>query len=349
MKRFLQIHALVSYPPSNLNRDDAGYPKTARMGGCERIRVSSQSLKRAWRMSDLFRDRLGDSRGTRTKSLGVKAFDRLIEGGIKEKDADKWAIEIASVFGKPKKEAGKTHEIEQLVHVTPEEFRAVNALIDRIVTERRAPTKEELDNLLGHHAAVDVALFGRMLAEKSNFNIEASAQVSHAIGVHASAIEDDYFTAVDDLKSDDDSDRGAAHIGEAGFASAVLYLYACIDRALLLTNLRNDTELTRATLRALTEAILTIGPSGKVASYGSHARAHFALLEVGDQQPRSLSLAFVRPIAGDDYATGAVEALERVRDNMDKVYGACADDRRQFNVLNGSGTLAELLEFAARD
>ena len=349
MKRFLQIHALVSYPPSNLNRDDAGYPKTARMGGHERIRVSSQSLKRSWRMSDLFRDRLGASCGTRTKSIGVEAYDRLVKGGVKEKEADKWAIAIASVFGKPKKEAGKTRETEQLVHVTPAELQAVYMLADTLIADQREPAKEELDGLLGRHTAVDIALFGRMLADKPVHNVEAAAQVAHAIGVHASAIEDDYFTAVDDLKRDDDDDRGAAHIGEAGFASAVFYSYVCIDRALLLENLDGDAELMRACLRALTEAILTVGPKGKIASFASRARAHYALVEAGDQQPRSLSLAFVRPVSGSDYAADATKALEDLRRKMDAVYGPCAEASQSFDVLAGIGTLAEVLDFVTRD
>jgi CRISPR system Cascade subunit CasC len=46
MDKFIQLHILTSFPPANLNRDDLGRPKTAKMGGVDRIRVSSQSLKR---------------------------------------------------------------------------------------------------------------------------------------------------------------------------------------------------------------------------------------------------------------------------------------------------------------
>lgn len=344
MTRFVQLHLLISYPPANLNRDDLGNPKTARMGGIERLRISSQSLKRAWRTSELFQQALAGNIGTRTKRLGVEVFDALIAAGIGEKQAKDWAGQIAKVYGAVKKD--NPLEIEQLVHVAPQERATLDALVATLAQEKRAPTDEELDTLLHAQTAVDIAMFGRMLASKAQFNGEAAVQVAHAIGVHASAIEDDYFTAVDDLNR---SEPGAAHIGESGFAAAVFYQYLCIDRDQLKHNLGGDETLTQKALRALVQAALTVGPSGKQNSFASRAYAHYALAEKGPQQPRSLSLAFVKPVTGDDYANEAVQALERVRDNMDKVYGACAGSRNQLNVLTGEGSLAELLDFVAQE
>ena len=344
MTRFVQLHLLISYPPANLNRDDTGNPKTARMGGVERLRVSSQSLKRAWRTSEQFQQALVGSIGTRTKRLGVEVFEALTAAGIGEKQAKDWAGQIAKVYGAVKKD--NPLEIEQLVHVAPEERATLDTLVATLAQDKRAPTDDELDTLLHAQTAVDIAMFGRMLASKTQFNGEAAVQVAHALGVHASAIEDDYFTAVDDLNQ---NEPGAAHIGESGFAAAVFYQYLCIDRDLLKHNLGGDEALTRKALRALTEAAVKIGPSGKQNSFASRAYAHYALAEKGPQQPRSLSLAFVKPVSGDDYAGEAVQALEHVRDNMDKVYGACADSRCQLNVLTGEGSLAELLDFVAQE
>lgn len=344
MTRFVQLHLLISYPPANLNRDDLGQPKTARMGGVERLRVSSQSLKRAWRTSELLQQALAGSIGTRTKRLGVEAFEALTKAGIGEKQATEWAGQVAKVYGAVKKD--NPLEIEQLVHIAPEERATLDALLATLAQEKRGPTEEELDALLHAQTAVDIAMFGRMLASKTQFNGEAAVQVAHAIGVHASAIEDDYFTAVDDLNH---NEPGAAHIGETGFAAAVFYQYLCIDRDLLKKNLGGDEALTQKALRALVQAASTVGPSGKQNSFASRAYAHYALAEKGPQQPRSLSLAFVKPVSGGDYAGEAVEALERVRDNMDKVYGVCADSRNQFDVLAGEGSLAELLDFVAQE
>lgn len=344
MTRFVQLHLLTSYPPANLNRDDLGNPKTARLGGVERLRVSSQSLKRAWRTSELFQQHLAGTIGTRTKRLGVEAFEALLGAGVTEKQAREWAGQIAKVYGAAKKD--NPLEIEQLVHIAPEERASLDQLVATLAEEKRGPTDEELDTLLHNQTAVDIAMFGRMLASKTQFNGEAAVQVAHAIGVHASAIEDDYFTAVDDLNR---NDPGAAHIGESGFAAAVFYQYICIDRDLLKRNLGGDEVLTQKALRALTEAALKVGPSGKQNSFASRAFAHFALAEKGADQPRSLSLAFVKPVTGTDYASDAVAALQQVRDNMDKVYGACAESRCQFNVLTGEGSVADLLDFVAAE
>lgn len=349
MTRFIQLHLLTSYPPSNLNRDDLGQPKSARMGGSERIRVSSQSLKRAWRTSEIFQQSLAGNIGTRTKLLGRKVvLPALLEGGIKEKQAQEWAAKIAAVYGAAKKDAPL--EIEQLVHIAPEEEKTLRELVATLIAEKRAPKQEELDALLHEQTAVDIAMFGRMLASKHEHSTEAAVQVAHALGVHASPIEDDYFTAVDDLKNvkdpKDPKDPGAAHIGESSFAAAVFYLYVCIDRELLKQNLK-DEALVQKAIRALVEAALKVGPSGKQNSYASRAYALYALAEKGSQQPRSLSLAFLKPIAGDNYAQSSIEALERVRDNMDQVYGPCADERAQFNVISGEGSCEQLLDFAA--
>jgi CRISPR system Cascade subunit CasC len=344
MTQFIQLHLLTSYPPANLNRDDLGNPKTARVGGVERLRVSSQSLKRAWRTSELFQQQLVGSIGTRTKRLGVDAFNELTKAGVSEKQAKEWAGQIAKVYGAVKKD--NPLEIEQLVHVAPEERATLNLLLATLASEKRPPSDEELSTLLHPQTAVDIAMFGRMLASKTEFNGEAAVQVAHAIGVHASAIEDDYFTAVDDLNI---NEPGAAHIGESGFAAAVFYQYICIDRDLLKSNLGGDETLTQRALRALVEAAVKVGPSGKQNSFASRAFAHYAMAEKGSNQPRSLSLAYVKPVGGTDYAADAIDALIRVRDNMDKVYGPCADSRSEFNVLTGEGSLSQLLEFVSAE
>jgi CRISPR system Cascade subunit CasC len=350
MTRFIQLHLLTSYPPSNLNRDDLGQPKTARLGGVERLRISSQSLKRAWRTSEIFQQQLAGTIGTRTKLLGREVFAALTKAGIAEKQATEWASKIAGAYGSVKKD--EPLEIEQLVHIAPEERQSLDALVATLIQEKRAPEKEELDALLHEQTAVDIAMFGRMLTSKIERKIdpneEAAIQVAHAIGVHASPIEDDYFTAVDDLnKTYKKADAGAGHIGESAFAAALFYEYICIDRDLLKKNLGGDEALNERALRAFTEAALKVGPSGKQNSYASRAYAHFALIEKGAQQPRSLTLAFIQPVTGDNYAEESIAALRKVQTNMDKVYGACADERMHLDVLAGEGSCQQLLDFAA--
>ncbi len=355
MSDFLQLHLLTCYAPSNLNRDDLGRPKTAKMGGVDRLRISSQSLKRAWRTSDLFKEAMEGHVGTRTKRLGVKVFDKLVESGIKEKDAEKWSRLIADVFGALKKiEKNKIKvglEIEQLVHVSPEEERNVMALADLLSKEKREPIADELKLLRKDAMAVDIALFGRMLASSPSYNVEAAAQVSHALTVNRVVVEDDYFTAVDDLNKHEE-DAGSAHIGETGFGSGVFYTYICVNRTLLVENLNDDEELANRSIQALAEAASHIAPSGKQNSYASRARALYVMAEKGTQQPRQLSAAFLKPVDDEDMAAAAFKRLECLCNNMDKVYGKCADTRYVINVVEpGSdkslNTFAELLEFVA--
>lgn len=350
MSRFIQLHLLTAYPPANLNRDDQGSPKTAKMGGYDRLRVSSQCLKRTWRTSDMFQAAVGDHLGIRTKLLGLDIYQQLLDGGIKEKDAKEWTKAIAGVFGALKK-ADKNDplaelEIEQLVHVSPAERQALDALTAKLIAEQRAPEKDELNLLRVSEQAVDIALFGRMLASSPAFNIEAACQVAHAISVHPVVIEDDYFTAVDDLNSGLE-DMGAAHIGETRFASGLFYAYICINHELLIKNLDGNEALANKAIHALTEAAVKVAPEGKQNSFGSRAYASFVLAEKGDQQPRSLSVAYLKPIIQYDVPE-AIQALIEQNDSFDAVYGACADQRYQLNVPQRQGTLAGLLEFVGQ-
>jgi len=354
MSRFIQLHLLTAYPPANLNRDDQGSPKTAKMGGYDRLRVSSQCLKRTWRTSDLFQAAMSDHLGTRTKLLGIDIYDQLIAGGIKEKDAKDWTKAIAGVFGALKKaEKDKPLadiEIEQLVHVSPAEQQTMKKLTEKLIAEQRAPDVDELKLLRLNEQAVDIALFGRMLASSPAFNIEAACQVAHAISVHPVVIEDDYFTAVDDLNNGLE-DMGAAHIGETRFAAGLFYSYICINRELLVKNLDGNEELANKAIRALTEAAVKVAPEGKQNSFASRAYASYVLAEKGDQQPRSLSVAYLKPInhrENEDFIADSITAIIKQKDSFDKVYGACADTRYELNAPKEQGTLVDLLDFVGQ-
>jgi CRISPR system Cascade subunit CasC len=343
MTKFIQLHLLTSYPPANLNRDDLGRPKTAIMGGSERLRISSQSLKRHWRTAELFEESLADHLGTRTKRLGIEVFNELVKLEVAKKQAQEWAIDIANVFGKAKKDS---LEIEQLAHISPAEWDAVKTLVKVLANEQRPPLAEELNLLRKDQTAVDIALFGRMLASSPVFNVEAACQVAHAISVHSVTVEDDYFTAVDDL-NDGNDDLGAAHIGEAGFAAALFYSYICIDKGLLIDNLGGNQALAEQALRALIETAVKVSPKGKQNSFASRAYASYVLVEKGRQQPRSLSVAFLKAVDDKDMASAAIDSLQQHYANLDHVYGDCADQRYSLNALTGEGRLTELLDFIA--
>jgi CRISPR system Cascade subunit CasC len=191
-------------------------------------------------------------------------------------------------------------------------------------------------------------MFGRMLAEKPRYGMDAACQVAHAITVHKTVVEDDYFTAVDDLNTREE-DTGSAHIGEQGFAAGLFYLYVCINRNVLKENLSDDEELTQKTLRALTEAAATIAPGGKQNSFGSRAYASYVLAEKGSRQPRSLAVAFLKPVREGDMLQDAISTLTSTRTNMDKVYySGQASASCELNALIGTGSLEELLNFISQ-
>lgn len=353
MTTFLQLHLLTAYAPSNLNRDDTGRPKTAEFGGAQRLRISSQSLKRAWRTSPTFAEKLKDHVGKRTQRLGLAVRDHLIGRGMAEDKASEVARSIAAVFGKleDEKDSGKAF-IKQLAFVAPEEREKAFALADRAFNgESIAPKASDL--LVTTDGAADIAMFGRMMAGDPAYNRDAAVQVAHALTTHEAVVEDDYYVAVDDLKDPADrEDAGTSFIGVQEFGAGLFYLYACIDCDLLTKNLSGDKGIARDAIAALVECAATVAPRGKQASFASRARASYCLIERGSQQPRSLAAAFIKPVSRDeangDLAVASIKRIAKFREQLDQVYGACADKTASFEISteNTDGSLVEVVRFA---
>ncbi|SKA93784.1 CRISPR-associated protein, Cse4 family [Paucidesulfovibrio gracilis DSM 16080] len=370
MSRFIQLHVLTTYPASNLNRDDLGRPKTVKMGGCQRLRVSSQSLKRAWRTSEHISGALCDHFGKRTKEVGKYAYFALTNGvtfaesmedieatgdlpTLKQAAAAKIARAVAGVFAKNKaeykakadkfvkKDFLESLETEQMAHLNPVELAAVGELVETCRETGKEPEKDALDLLRGEANAVDVAMFGRMLASRPEYNVEAAVQVAHAMTVHKAVVEDDFFTAVDDLNRDD---PGAGHMGVAEFGAGLFYLYVCVDRDLLLENLGGDENLCNRTLGALARAVYTVSPSGKQNSFASRAVASYCVAEKGDAHARTLAEAFLKPVNGEDMLADALAALETKRESFNAILGEEAE-----SIVCGHGrqTLKDLCDFIA--
>ncbi len=366
MSRFLQLHLLTFYHPSNLNRDDLNRPKTAQVGGSLRLRVSSQSLKRAWRTSDIF-NQFGEDvgkgdRGLRTRDFRALVFTPLKDGGMEPMQAAAWADKIMDIFKKKseaqdKKEKDKEKKSKSLdtkdrfdfghmLFLSSQEKAAISNVVTALLNQQ-VPSDEDLAKALQKtNTAVDLAMFGRMLADKPDFNVEAAVQVAHAFTVGAAVVEDDFFTAVDDLNAGIE-DVGAGHMGEVEFGSGVFYLYVCVDCALLRENLSGRPDLAGPALAALTEAAATVAPTGKQNSFASRAYAQYVLAEKGDRQPRSLATAFVQPVTGTDQVAAAIAQLRKTRADMDQVYGALADAQEELSVPDRDGSLAKVLDFVA--
>jgi CRISPR system Cascade subunit CasC len=355
MTRFIQLHALTVYAPSNLNRDDTGRPKTAKFGGAERLRISSQALKRAIRKSTNFKERLSGNLGDRTLRLGEVIFAHLRDKGIEDGKAKEITRLVAGAFGKIDDTSDKKIYIKQLAFVSPEEKAAALSLAYQIASE--GGNGQDLAKLAPQmlrraDTAADIAMFGRMLADNPDYNREAAVQVAHAITTHKVEVEDDFYTAVDDLKKPSE-DAGAGFIGELGFGSGVFYLYACIDRDQLERNLGGDAGLARKAIEAFVEGFASASPSGKQNSFAAHGRANYLRVEKGSQQPRSLAAAFFKPVRGDNLLHDSVMALDGVDGliaQMNAAYGNCFDADYEMHCIPGApiqGSLAKAVAFAA--
>lgn len=343
MSRFLQLHLLTFFPPANLNRDDTGRPKTAVVGGVTRLRLSSQAVKRAFRTSEAFRRALAGHMGERTQRMGEEVQKHLLRQGVPAEKAAELGRKVAAVFGKPKGERDPNPaRTEQLAFISPEERAAAMAWAEAAAKGGKAEVKPE-EILRRDDTAADIALFGRMLADAPEFNREAAAQVAHAITTHRVEVEDDYYTAVDDLKTPEE-DAGAGFLGEAAFGSGVFYTYICVNRALLERNLGGDGDLAATAIAALAEAAATTAPRGKQNSFAAHGRAGYILAERGDAQPRTLAGAFARPVRDGDLMGASIAALRGFREAMDRSYGDGGVTTAEMEV-GGEGTLADIIAF----
>ena len=323
MTTYLEIHAIQSVPPSNLNRDDTGSPKSAIYGGVTRSRVSSQSWKRAMRTD--FNNNL-DPRdvGTRSRML-VSSIQKLItesrpDLGPVAQDLAVAAMEAAG-FKKPVprktgKEMQGAPETGYLVFLSQRQLESLAAAAIEASGEENplnAMKAAKVKDLVDSDHSVDIALFGRMVADSADLNVDAAVQVAHAISVHEAIPEYDFYTAVDDAKSRnaDEEDAGAGMMGTVGFVSSTLYRYAAVNLDQLRINLGED-EAVRLALEAFVRSFINSMPSGKQNTFANGTRPSAVLVTVAEGQPSSLVGAFEQPLrSSNGYVAPAVAALAK--------------------------------------
>lgn len=376
MKTLIEIHALQHFAPSNLNRDDTGAPKDAWFGGTRRARVSSQCLKRAVRSyfgekkSEGFFSR--DELAVRTKRVYQAIADLL--DGKRAKDETLAKAEIALSYVKLKAtEGGKT---QYLLFLGQKEIAALADAIhqfwDQIVPEAKeaegktkgkgkkatassAPKEvhDRIDSIFNGGKAVDVALFGRMLADMPEKNQHAACQVAHAISTHAVEREFDFYTAVDDLKPEDTA--GADMMGTVEFNSACFYRYAVVDWEKLKDNLQGDTELSERGLTAFLEGFVVAEPTGKQNTFAAHNPTEFVVVSVRrNTAPRNLANAFETALRVGKDESITKKSAERLAEKAKKLNAVYGGDGQTFVLnltetkLDGFGTsvntLKELLD-----
>ena len=346
--RFLQIHSLHGYPAALLNRDEAGLAKRMTYGDSIRTRISSQCLKRHWRMASGPHSFDGidgavaavRSRETVTRRviepLKEAGHDPAVANAIEENFQSAVYGEKGTtrrsrqplLLGEPEIEylAAEARRIADMSHNDPE---AAKKTSEEWAKEAKTNMKvlRESCKLPGGLAA---ALFGRMVTSDTDANIDASVHVAHAFTVHGEESESDYFTVFDDLKRIDE-DAGAAHINETEITAGLFYGYVVLDRGTLLENLGGDTDLAGEVAERFVHLVATVSPGAKLGATAPYGYASWMLVEAGDQQPRSLAEAFRDPCKPS--AKAAEDAACDHLGKLDRMYGA--EETRRMASLSG--------------
>lgn len=296
----IETHIIQNFVPANLNRDDTNTPKDCEFGGVRRARISSQCLKRAIRFHPAFQEKTKVEPAIRTRWITRMINNPLQKAGKPQEEIDAIALVFATQYSK----LDKDHTAVLLYLSRQEIQEAADSLLqvwDEAVSsldKGKSPVIEQIAKELfkaykERAGAPDIALFGRMVAEKPELNIDAACQVAHAISTHRVNMEMDFFTAADDLGLKEET--GAGMMGITGFNSACFYRYANINWDQLVKNLDNDLSLARRTVAGFLEANIKAIPTGKQNSFAAH-------------NPPSLALAIVRP---DNSAWSLANAFEK--------------------------------------
>lgn len=303
---FVDVHVLQTVPPSCVNRDDTGSPKTAVYGGVTRSRVSSQAWKKA--MRDMFPELLsGEMLGLRTKKIVSLMAEELKLAGLNG-DLPEIAIKVLTVAGLTIKNAAVG--TDALFFISRAQARAMAALAMNhpgiLGANPSREEKEAVHSALRENPGLDIALFGRMVADDPSLNTDACAQVAHAISTHKVSNEYDYFTAVDDLAPENNA--GAAHIGTVEFNSSTLYRYATVAVHELKKHLAEDTA---EAVAGFVRAFVTSMPTGKQNTFANRTLPDAVVVTMRTDQPLNMAGAFEKPVsAGEEgYVERSAQAL----------------------------------------
>ncbi|OGO24083.1 MAG: type I-E CRISPR-associated protein Cas7/Cse4/CasC [Chloroflexi bacterium RBG_16_50_9] len=366
MAMIIELHMLQNFAPSCLNRDDTNSPKECEFGGYRRARISSQCIKRSireyFKSSSLLPP---ENLASRTQRLVDDLAQRLVKQGKPEEQARQVIRKVIQGINLRLDDKDKTQylifigekEMEQMAELIIQQWDSLMISAGDEAKDKKKKKEESLksfsDILTGGKAA-DLALFGRMLADLPNKNIDAACQVAHAISTHKVGVEFDFYTAIDDLKKPEE-EPGAGMMGTVEFNSACFYRYANIDCAQLKKNLDGDKELTRKTIEAFIRAAVNATPTGKQNSFAAQNPPSFVFAVARTSGAWSLANAFASPVwVGDngDLVQKSTDVLLDYWGKLVKVYNdkdikvktAFALDSLEMKGLNDAANLEGLID-----
>lgn len=316
---YVDFHVIQTVPPSCVNRDDTGSPKTALYGGVRRARVSSQSWKRA--MREMFCEDLDEKDlGIRTKRvIGLVKEELLkIKTDMPVKDAQNMAEKVvkASGISTEKKKNEDEEKTKALFFISRTQ---AHSLADYILANQDAADKDikkEAKRLLNQNHSMDIALFGRMVADDPSLNADASAQVAHSISTHRVDNEYDYFTAIDDLAPDDNA--GAGMIGVVEYNSSTMYRYATVAVHNLVEELGGEKEAAATAVGEFAKAFIQSMPTGKQNTFANRTLPDAVLVTIRRDQPINLVGAFEEPVRTVEggYVNPSIARLEEYAEQV---------------------------------
>lgn len=342
-----EIHMLKNFPPTNLNRDDSGAPKTCQFAGSSRARISSQCLKRSWRTSPLFRDAVGaENLGIRTRKLPVLVQDELLARGVDPEWAKAMVPKMAAIGSK--KAELDADATKQIVLYAPADVSAVADAVEELLAGCKSladvkklkaqDVTDAISDVEARPITVDIALFGRMVTSDGFADVEAAMQVAHAISTNRVMLESDFFTAVDDLVTGNAvEEQGSGMMGDLDYNASCYYLYAAIDADALMENLQHTPDaahIVEQTIPALIRTMAFANPSGKQNTFAGHVLPSAVLVERKEQKiPVSLVNAFTEPARSDhegDLVLHSIEKLQKETDSVAADFGIPVTDRWWF-------------------
>lgn len=304
----IEYHILQSFPVTCLNRDDVGAPKSAVIGGTTRARVSSQCWKRQVRLA--LQD-FGIKLGVRTKKVAELLQAALLQAGANDEQAQACAQKIADVLSD-----------DTLLFISEHEANAFAFYAQGLGFDATAIKDKELGKVANKALtpaldALDIALFGRMVAKAAEMNVEAAASFSHAISTHKVSSEVEFFTALDDRADE----PGSAHMGSLEYNSATYYRYISLDLGQLAQTLGPDADL-KAAVAAFTQALFVALPSARQTTQSGACPWEYAQVLVRRGQRLQAPFETAVKAQGGGYLQASIAALKDYLTKKEKMIGS---------------------------
>jgi CRISPR system Cascade subunit CasC len=350
----VEIHTIFSTPVANLNRGLDGSPKTVEIGGAIRGRISSASTNRSRRLYCTSIDPKLFC-GSRSKqhaltlsekiealgcpsehsaNISKTALDSLTGGDtliyLSDEELNQMSQDLlnlvkdgnwAEIYGiKPEKGQGK-----KAAKVKENSDAAMNEESSLEVPAKTSYVfKESFKFKSRGHNSVDIALFGRMLADAKTMNVESATSTAHSISTHPVIVEQDFFSAVDDIKSVSNESSIAGHLGFKEYMSATFYGYTCLDLNTLVKNLNGfPKEDVVTAVKIFLKSCFNALPTGNQTKMASKFDWDGGVILVRDGQ--ACQVSWDKPVKAHEdggYADNSVARLQKELESKSVVFGS---------------------------